>query len=217
MKSKIEGGSLIIEFPLDAPTAASWAVYGGGICFPKAIVNHTIPKGVWVDDPYCYAESVVQKHTLPREKTIVLLTAVPQDFVGYSHQFYADNHEVEAFATVGLGNALAAGDEGRHINYYVAGTINIIVLVHAKLSAEALLQSMSIATEAKSLYLFDQGIKSTQSDKQATGTGTDCVVVASLCQGAAVTYAGKHSKMGELIAHATIEAMDKSLEKRREA
>jgi adenosylcobinamide amidohydrolase len=52
------------------------------------------------------------------------------------------------------------------------------------------------------------------SDAIATGTGTDCMAVLSLGKGERIRFAGKHTKIGELIACAAIDAMNESVERR---
>jgi adenosylcobinamide amidohydrolase len=60
--------------------------------------------------------------------------------------------------------------------------------------------------------LYESGIRSTQSSLPATGTGTDCIALASL--GSSVErYCGKHTKLGELIGLAAYTAIAKGLAK----
>lgn len=107
---------------------------------------------------------------------------------------------VRAIATVGLGNALRAGDAP--FSGPVAGTINVLVHVDAPLTDEGLLEASAIATEGKSAALFDALVKSRKSAALATGTGTDCTVVT--CPRATwgkrpAPYAGKHTAIGAAI------------------
>jgi len=110
-------------------------------------------------------------------------------------------------ATVGLGNALRAGDPpgvaGR------IGTINILVHVFAALSDAALVEANAIATEAKVAAVLEAGVLSRRSGRAATGTGTDCTV--TTCEtrrdGAVAAYAGKHTAIGAAIGEATLGAV----------
>jgi adenosylcobinamide amidohydrolase len=111
-------------------------------------------------------------------------------------------------ATVGLGNALRAGDppgvSGR------IGTINLLLHVDAPLTDAALLEASAIATEAKAAAVLEAGILSRRTHQPATGTGTDCTVVACTppkfpSRGAA--YAGKHTAIGALVGEATLHAV----------
>jgi adenosylcobinamide amidohydrolase len=105
-----------------------------------------------------------------------------------------------AIATVGLGNALRAGDAP--FSGPAAGTINVLVHVDVPLTDEGLLEASAIATEAKSAALFDARVASKKSGALATGTGTDCTVVT--CPRASwgkrpAPYAGKHTAIGAAI------------------
>ena len=89
-------------------------------------------------------------------------------------------------------------DEGR---YYEPGTINVIVLPNMRLSSRAMARAVITATEAKTAAMADLDIRSRENPRfhQATGTGTDNMIVAA-GTGAPIDNAGGHSKMGELIA-----------------
>jgi len=110
-------------------------------------------------------------------------------------------------ATVGLGNALRAGDppgvRGR------IGTINLLLHVDTPLTDVALLEASAIVTEAKAAAVLEAGISSRRSGRPATGTGTDCTVVScpvSESRGGRAIYAGKHTQIGSLIGDAIFQA-----------
>jgi len=70
------------------------------------------------------------------------------------------------------------------------------------------------ATEAKTAALEDLKVPSTYTKGvQATGTGTDSMIIVSGTSGPKVTYTGGHSKIGELIGKAVYEAVLEALEK----
>ena len=115
---------------------------------------------------------------------------------------------LRCIATVGLGNALRAGDPpgvtGR------IGTINLLVHVDAPMTDVALLEASAIATEAKAAAVLEAGILSRRSNQPATGTGTDCTVVTCALpklplRGA--SYAGKHTAIGALVGEVTLQAV----------
>ena len=115
-------------------------------------------------------------------------------------------------ATVGLGNALRAGDPPG-VNGRI-GTINLLLHVDAPLTDVALLEANAIATEAKAAAVLEAGISSRRSGRPATGTGTDCTVVS--CKrpqgrGQAAIYAGKHTEIGSLIGAATFQAVGEGI------
>jgi adenosylcobinamide amidohydrolase len=108
---------------------------------------------------------------------------------------------------VGLGNALRAGD--RPATLARVGTINLLVHVGVPLTDEGLLEASAIATEAKSAALFDARVPSRQSRALATGTGTDCTVLACprAASRAVAAYAGKHTAIGAAVGAAVGRAL----------
>ncbi len=126
------------------------------------------------------------------------------------------NLEVVALTTAGVRtNAVKAGDPAA---YYEEngkfGTINTIILLNAHLDYETLLEAFMTATEAKTVALSDLKIPSQYSNGYATGTGTDGLCIFSnLESDNTLTNAGKHSKLGELIANAVCESVKKAIKK----
>ncbi|MDR1162318.1 MAG: adenosylcobinamide amidohydrolase [Candidatus Accumulibacter sp.] len=111
-------------------------------------------------------------------------------------------------------NALRTGlDEGTHIETS-HGTINILLLTNARLSDGAIARAIITVTEAKTAALEDLKVpSSTTKSAQATGTGTDNVIVVSGVSGPRVTYTGGHSRIGELIGKAAYGAVIEALGK----
>ncbi len=207
-----EKDSLIVSIPRDIfphAHASSWAVYGGGNTLPHAIVNHNC--GDLDSNVDKYVSKFIEARGLPAE-SVIMLTAVSQKFQGSAEISY-DGTAVRAYATVGIGNALAAGDPA---SSYLGrtGTINIIVIVPAMLSIGGLIEGIAIATEAKVQFLYDKGVESTVSRAMATGTGTDCITFVSLGVGNETRYAGKHLPLGQFIARAVTYAMEDSWNRR---
>ena len=127
-----------------------------------------------------------------------------------------ENIEVTAITTAGVRtNAAKAGDP---CSFYEEngkfGTINTIILINVNLGHETLLDAFMTATEAKTVALNDLKIQSQYSNGYATGTGTDGLCIFSnLESDNTLTNAGKHSKLGELIAQAVIESVQKAIKK----
>ena len=107
--------------------------------------------------------------------------------------------KVAALATVGLTHLSAPG---RHNVVYTgedrAGTINLVVLADARLSPEAEVRAATLATEAKTLALFEAGVK-TGDGSIATGTSMDTIIVASTGRGPFFRYSGTSTLLGHLI------------------
>ena len=72
-------------------------------------------------------------------------------------------------------------------------------------------EAIQIATEARVLAVQQAGILSKRSRKPATGTGTDCIVVAAPIGRPAHRYCGKHTLAGELIGRAVLKSCTTAL------
>jgi adenosylcobinamide amidohydrolase len=123
---------------------------------------------------------------IPRRNIAFLSTAVNMDdliFVEQSRQQLS----VCCFATAGAKhNALRTGvDEASWVERQgtfenMLGTINVIILTNCVLTVGAMTQAVITATEAKTAALQDLDVPSTYTPfNQATGTGTDNVIVVS--------------------------------------
>ncbi|RUM95668.1 hypothetical protein EET67_21725 [Pseudaminobacter arsenicus] len=106
-------------------------------------------------------------------------------------------------ATVGLGNAGRVGEHpagGR-----AAGTINLLAHVDQPLTQAAMVEAVSIAAEARTTAIID--LDWLAQGKTATGTGTDCIVIAAPCEGAPRQFAGLHTDIGAAIGRAVHDAV----------
>ena len=126
--------------------------------------------------------------------------------------------KVTAMVTAGISNARCAGDRAEwrtfQTNANPTGTINIIILTTATMSRAAMVESVMLATEAKTIAMRKLGVKSPLSGTIATGTGTDAIAVANGAGPETIRYCGKHVLFGEMLASAVIEAITKSLSNR---
>lgn len=132
-----------------------------------------------------------------------------------------ETHEalsVTAIVTGGiLCNANRAGDpaswEERPEGFRpLPGTVNILLFINACLTPGAMAQSLITATEAKTVAVQELLTPSCYSNGLATGSGTDGAII--VCDPAAplqLTDAGKHGKLGELIARSVIAATKEAL------
>jgi len=135
---------------------------------------------------------------------------------------------VTALVTAGAEtNAIRTGvDKGSYIEPYShaqdrkqsagpkSGTINVMLLTNACITSGGMARAIITATEAKTAALEDLHVPSSYTKTvQATGTGTDTMIIVSGTVGPLVTYTGGHSKIGELIGTAVHEAVLEALEK----
>lgn len=130
------------------------------------------------------------------------------------------NLEVSAITTAGVRvNASRAGDsasyyEGNGDFQFDVGTINVIILTNVCLGPGTLANGLVTATEAKTVALSNLRIPSQFSNGFATGTGTDGIAIFSNSESDnMLSNAGKHSKLGELIAKCVIESISEAIKR----
>jgi adenosylcobinamide amidohydrolase len=117
---------------------------------------------------------------------------------------------VGAWCTAGCTNALRVGDRATFTEA-APGTINLIVALNEPLEDAAMAEAVQIATEARVIAVQEARVKSTRSGQRATGTGTDCIVVAAPIGIPAHRYSGKHTLVGEMIGRAVLASCRRAL------
>jgi len=157
---------------------------------------------------------------IPRSDFSFLSTIANMDNVAVCEKSYR-SLTVSCLATGGVGNALRSGvdnanwmeQDGKFVNTH--GTINIILLSNANLTGGAMARAIITATEAKTAALQDMDARSSVSpENQATGTGTDNMIVVSGKEpGRQIQYTGGHTKIGELIGASTKLAVAEAIKK----
>ena len=127
--------------------------------------------------------------------------------VSHFHEARANIDDVTAHsvATVGLSNAERVGtrrpaDDSADIH---VGTINIAVSIEQGLTDAAFIETLSIATAARTAAMIDHG--PSLAVGQATGTGTDCIAIAAY--GGVARYAGMHTAIGEAVGRTVYDAV----------
>lgn len=111
-------------------------------------------------------------------------------------------HRVRAVATVGLSNAERVGARvDRSTKDW--GTINIAVIAGTGLTEAARIEAACIAAQARTVAVMAAGLQLPTG--LATGTGTDCIAVAS--PEGPCAYAGLHTDLGLAIGQAVLKAM----------
>jgi adenosylcobinamide amidohydrolase len=197
-----DGRLLVVRFARVHRTL-SWAVCGGGLGLTRAVVWRYVelselPPSV---DPVRLVEASLARHGL--EGAVGMMTARALgtfDCVTRAR----DGLQARAVATVGLGNALAAGDPPGAMR---VGTINVLVQLSHALDEGGLAELLALASEARTAAVLDARVPSRRSDELASGTGTDCIVVAAPEAGAPLGWVGKHTLAGSLAGGAVREAV----------
>lgn len=121
---------------------------------------------------------------------------------------------VSAWCTAGCSNALRVGDSAT-VESARPGTINLIVAINQALTDGAMVEAIQIATEGRVAAVTEAQIRSVTSGEPATGTGTDCIVVACRDDLPAHEYCGKHTRLGELIGRTAMRSCARALARNR--
>jgi adenosylcobinamide amidohydrolase len=190
--------TLLAEFDRELRVLSS-AVLGGGIGPARAWLNVTVAQDYARTDPEA---DLAERATLLRLRgpVVGMLTAAPVS--AHEHRGHGC---AEAVATVGVGHALAAaGTLPRALPG--AGTINLLVVVDARLDDAALAGAAQTAVEAKAQALAAARVPAANAAGFATGTATDAFAIACL-PGGGVRFAGPATRAGADIARAVYEAV----------
>lgn len=211
IKIVLKNKSLIINLP-KTHSILSWAPFNGGLTRSNCLFNQGCDHFEESDLESIF-KSVIKQNNLPSD-AVGLLTGA--NVSRYVEIFLVDGPLwVHAVATVGLNNARSVGDPADVILSQPVdriGTINIIIICNALPYASGLVEAIHIATMGKTSAMIEAGIKSKKSEKLATGTGTDCIVIAGSGE-VQENYCGMHTILGEMIGKAVKEIIKKGIQK----
>jgi iron complex transport system ATP-binding protein len=169
-------------------------------------LNFHVDKGYKCDDPA--ADLRARARRLGVSGSFVGLLTALHLHKARTAFFQADGLSAGALVSAGLSNAACAGITPPFS--YLPGTINIILLLDARLTRDAMLNAFITATEAKCAVLQSRNIH-TSAGNPATGTSTDTVTIAVTDLGALQSYAGPVTMIGWLVARAVRQALEDSL------
>ncbi len=206
-----------------AKRVLSSAPHHGGLVRARHILNHQVrpasEAAKWTKrcNPGRYLDGVAASLGI-RGRYVGLLTAVPMTrLVALREEEKRNGLWVECFCTVGVTNAVRAGEPSitrPRLNCSV-GTINIILVTNACLAASAMVGAVQVATESKTAVLLERAIPSSVGTGVATGTGTDAVVVACglRSEGPVLRYSGTHTEIGAMIGRLVRSAVQLGLDR----
>lgn len=211
--------TLVVDLGARRPIVSS-APRGGGLTRARYILNHHVmanPQGVFrksvsppLGDPARDLGKLAKRLGL-EETCVGLMTAVSLRQLVVIREVRR-NVWVEGYLTVGVTNAVRAGERMPVVRTHSVGTINMILITNARLTASAMVGAVQVATEAKAGGLLAAGVPSCSGKGVATGTGTDAVVLA--CgDGPSLRYSGTHTEIGYLIARVVLRGLAKGLQK----
>ncbi|HRI39090.1 MAG TPA: adenosylcobinamide amidohydrolase, partial [Nitrospira sp.] len=221
---RVIGQTLVIDLK-GRKRVLSSAPQGGGLTVASYILNHQVEatplaagkQSMPFQEPGRCLRALAARMGI-HASTVGLMTAVPMTQVVTSRAA-SDGLWMECFATVGVTNAIRAGEwpprapAGKRSTK--PGTINLMLITNGSLSQSAMVGAVQVATEAKSGALRDHHVLSCQSGAAATGTGTDAVVIACSLrgQGPIHIYSGTHTVIGALIGRVVSDCVTKGLAK----
>jgi adenosylcobinamide amidohydrolase/predicted amidohydrolase len=198
-----------------------------GMLDAHAAINHAAHPDLWhrlggdsKDYTRAVRDAMAERLQLDRSALAQMATAADMDNLAVVTRRHGPL-TVTVLATAGAkSNAIRTGvDTGAYIegdttDKVPAGTINIMVLSNIELSDAALARALITVTEGKTAALEDLKVPSTYTKSvQATGTGTDSIIVVSGTAAPRASYTGGHSRIGELIGKATYQAVLEALGK----
>ncbi len=204
---RVIGRTLVIDLGRARPILSS-APYHGGFVRARHILNHQVAPLSHASrsrnrcDPGRYLTRVAASLGI-HGRCVGFMTAVPMTrSVMLREEDTRCGLWVECFCTVGVTNAVRAGDPPVDCRRRrPLGTINIILVTNACLTDSAMVGAVQVATESKAAVLLEREVPSSVSGELATGTGTDAVAVACGLQGGGpvLQYSGTHTEIGAMI------------------
>jgi adenosylcobinamide hydrolase len=167
-----------------------------------AVLNHEVGLDFNEDDPLGYMDKVASGLGVERPY-FSFMTAVHM-----VNLCVMRDQQVTAFITAGISNPCHDPS--------VPGTINIILVIHGRMSEGAMASAIITATEAKTKTLFDMGF-------DFTGTTTDAVAVLSeersttACEPASFEYSGTATEIGQSIYRCVKKGVDEGIKRQHSA
>jgi len=205
----------------------SSAPQGGGLTVASYILNHEVESNpITNGHPRSHGDPALALRRLAvrlgvKQGTVGLMTAVPMKQL-VTARVSSGTLWVECFATVGVTNAVRAGEwpetDARQTESTKPGTINLILVTNVSLSNAAMVGAVQVATESKTGALRDHAVPSWTGQPGATGTGTDAVVIACGLRGKGPwhAYSGTHTMIGALIGQAVTRCVTRGLAKAKQ-
>ena len=172
--------TLVIKFSTPRKVISS-AVRGGGIGWVHAIINHQVP---YNPEPYGCVKGDSRRWEAPSRtlKKIAEGVGIDGGFAGLMtavdlrqlvvEREHAEGLWVEGFFTVGVTNAVRAGEPTHDLSDKGdVGTINVILVTNARLGDAALVSAVGVATESKTAVLLEKKIPTCSGRIECDGDG----------------------------------------------
>ena len=217
-----------------------WTIVGGGFARTRSIAwlgvrDGDLPAGV---DPVDLVDEALRAvdadPDLDRRQPVFLTSSNLDAYIDVTVE--VEEVAARCIATVGMSNAARVGARSqareRANDRSQIGTINLLCGVSRPLTELAMIEALSIVTAARTTAVLEARIPIRSGEGQgsadlATGTGTDCCIVAAPAVDAGdgstgataevYAYAGLHTAIGEAIGRAALQAVARGVAAWREA
>ncbi|PIC04825.1 ABC transporter ATP-binding protein [Anoxybacillus flavithermus] len=193
----------------------SSALVGGGMRWATTFVNRHVSLDYRCDDAEQEMIEFLRQQGFDEQWTVGMMTAVDIRDVVFTSAYEPVRFFVAV--TAGVGNAVDSANAWRRADAIASpGTINTFVFIDGHLSEAAFVQALMTVTEAKTKALYDKQVVDTQTHTIATGTSTDCTVIAASQQGTYYEYAGTITAIGKQLARFVYEATKTAIDRYNE-
>jgi adenosylcobinamide amidohydrolase len=192
---------LILRFK-KAHRTLGWPINRPGFASTQAVIWLEVSDdelGAHID-PLAFVRARLAPHGLANAAAFMTAREITRYHVA---QQRVGDAAVACLTTVGLTNGEWIGSR-RSRREFAVGTINTLVHMSRPLSDGAFVESVSIATQARTAAIMETN--RLREAPAITGTGTDCMLVAAPEGDAPETCVGLHTDLGEAIGRAVYDA-----------
>ena len=179
-------------------------VTGGGIGPARTVLSLRVARNFNCGDPSALLRREARRIGI-RGRFVGFLTALDLDRAALLE---AEEPRAPVLVTAGTSNAATPGRSP--LARLQPGTINTLALVDGALTPAALVATVKVVTEAKTLALVEAGVR-TPAGEVATGTSTDAVAIGCTGGGPRIEYAGPVTRVGHTLGRLVTEAVRLSL------
>ncbi|SOB89851.1 iron complex transport system ATP-binding protein [Ureibacillus xyleni] len=195
------------QFPL---RVLSSAVHNAGLGWYENFINRTVKPEYNIENVQEEYTQYLYKAGFSPTNTVGMMTAV-EARKAIIKQYETPFGEVYVIVTAGIGGAIDVSKTYEREFPIRIGTINIWVIMNAKLSDEAFVQAMITATEAKTKALQHERVMDYQTNTIATGTPTDSLLIAATQTGDYMQYGGPITPVGKIVGRGVFEATTEAI------
>ncbi|SFD70657.1 Adenosylcobinamide amidohydrolase [Paenibacillus catalpae] len=195
------------------------AIHTGGLAEAKAIVNWKVPLQYAGTDPARDTSLQLSHWGYSPDHTIGLLTAAKLTHASIA-EVEGDCFRLLCITTAGTRNAARAGLPRATFSAYSAGTINTVLLLDGRMTDSAMTNAIITYAEAKAAALADLQLMDPETNRIATGTTTDAVVIGvsgNPAYQAVHAYAGAATTIGNAIGRLVYETVQEACRTQHES